>query len=83
MQTPGPLVAKCVHLAVAAPAVYPGTEAIVGDTTDSGRPLALRLILKPNAHGWAVCFRPRSDVASSRFISSPHVPHGEPNDHDR
>ena len=53
MQAPGPLVAKCVHLAVAAPAVYPGTEAIVGDTTDSGRPLALRLILKPNAHGWA------------------------------
>ena len=37
MQAPGPLVAKCVHLAVAAPAVYPGAEAIVGDTTDSGR----------------------------------------------
>jgi membrane-associated protein len=27
--------------------------------------------------------RPRSAVASSRFISAPHVPPGEPNDHDR
>jgi len=57
-----------VHLAVAAPAVYPGTEAIVGYSTDSGRPLmnALRLILKPNADGWAVGLTDGRELARFR-----------------
>jgi hypothetical protein len=33
MQTPGPLVAKCVHLAVAAPTVYLGAEAIASPSS--------------------------------------------------